>query len=580
MNRSIRHTIRRNGTYHYKRRIPQHALGHAHFGGSQFYQRSLGTSDYHEALGRVLELDVEFSLLIGESETRAPSNEVSAQNGQLSFDQLMYLARRHRDAIVGNDARMRREAGRDGKESLTAQRLSELDEVPMELADHFEKLRGFDPSAVEEVALGTLHALGIAEPKRHASWNDLCDALLQAEIDAYQSIHQSHIARRMLEPEPLNPRLQTAPKEDPTKHVVLLSDLADEYMRVSNPGPSWRVKVSAAIDSYSGVAGTSQVAEITQRSIQDWVSWLLDPPIDSTAARSVTHTPKPPRKRAPRTVRDGYLAVIKTLLKFAVDRGYISSSPASGVTVPTARRKATAKRPFDVSELESIFQLPRFVGSRDKHRIDAPGSVLIDDHRYWNPLLALFTGARSSEIAQLRLRHVTRDGEYDVLLFTTSAGDQGDEDSLKTPSAFRRVPIHPELIKLGFLAYVEGLRDAGAGEERLFPDWKLRGFSYSDSSCQRTFNKRLKEMSVRRPDPSFHSFRHTFKTHAANSGMAPQAQAQILGHAQHGMDSIYLGALTVGRLVVEMNKYAVEGLDLSHLYPDNRRRLIKQKDRK
>lgn len=572
MNRSIRHTILRNGAYHYKRRIPQHALGFKHFGGKRFFQQSLGTSDYHEALSRVLEFDLEFGRLIGESDKPAPSNPAAAQNGRLSHDQLVYLARRYRDAIVHNDAKMRREAGREGNESLTAQRLAELDEVPMELADHFEKLRRFDPSAVEEAALGKFRALGVEEPKLHPSWDDLCDALLDAEIDAYQSIHQLHIGRRLMEPEPINARLRSAPKDDPALHSKLLSDLADEYIRVSNPGPSWRVKVSAAIDSYSGFAGTSQIAAITQRSIQDWVSRLLESSIDPTEAGSDTSTAAPPRRRSPRTVRDGYLAVIKTLLKFAVDRGYITSSPAIGVSVPTAKRKASAKRPFDVSELERIFKLPRFVGSRDKHRIDALGPVLIDDHRYWNPLLALFTGARSSEIAQLRMRHVTREGDYDVLLFTTSAEDRGNEGSLKTPSAFRRVPIHPELIKLGFLDYVEGLRGAGAGEDRLFPHWKRRGFSYSDSSCQRTFNKRLKEVSVRRPHPSFHSFRHTFKTHAANSGMAPQAQAQMLGHVQQGMDSVYLHALTVGRLAEEMFKYAVEGLDLAHLYPENRRK--------
>lgn len=44
------------------------------------------------------------------------------------------------------------------------------------------------------------------------------------------------------------------------------------------------------------------------------------------------------------------------------------------------------------------------------------------------------------------------------------------DKSLKNINSQRQMPIHPELIKLGFLKYVEALK--ANGQERLFPELK------------------------------------------------------------------------------------------------------------
>lgn len=69
----------------------------------------------------------------------------------------------------------------------------------------------------------------------------------------------------------------------------------------------------------------------------------------------------------------------------------------------------------------------------------------------WIPLLGAFTGARRGELVQLRKQDVKLDvaSNRHYLLITDEAG------SVKTQNAIRQVPIHPNLISIGFLDFVE-----------------------------------------------------------------------------------------------------------------------------
>jgi len=68
----------------------------------------------------------------------------------------------------------------------------------------------------------------------------------------------------------------------------------------------------------------------------------------------------------------------------------------------------------------------------------------------------LFSGARPNEIAQLLVTDLKRTPKGTWYL------DLDDEDgkALKTETSRRRVPLHPELIRLGFVAFVEERRKA------------------------------------------------------------------------------------------------------------------------
>jgi hypothetical protein len=94
------------------------------------------------------------------------------------------------------------------------------------------------------------------------------------------------------------------------------------------------------------------------------------------------------------------------------------------------------------------------------NRLYDPGTVLVRDHRYWVPLVALFSDARLNELEQLEVTDVQEGTGVTVLKITTlwDGDDPGDEKLIKTVAGERIVPIHPELMRLGFLDYVKQRR--------------------------------------------------------------------------------------------------------------------------
>jgi integrase len=94
---------------------------------------------------------------------------------------------------------------------------------------------------------------------------------------------------------------------------------------------------------------------------------------------------------------------------------------------------------------------------------------------WWLPALAYCTGTREEELVQLKVRDVRKAKGLGWYLDVT---DLGDGQTLKTLTSKRRVPIHSELVRIGFLHYVDALREAG--QVQLFP---LLRSTYTMRSC-------------------------------------------------------------------------------------------------
>jgi hypothetical protein len=61
-------------------------------------------------------------------------------------------------------------------------------------------------------------------------------------------------------------------------------------------------------------------------------------------------------------------------------------------------------------------------------------------------------------------------------IWTLSINDDSDDKRIKTPQSRRLVPLHPQIISLGFLQYIDGLRATGG--IRIFPELKRIGGRY------------------------------------------------------------------------------------------------------
>lgn len=164
--------------------------------------------------------------------------------------------------------------------------------------------------------------------------------------------------------------------------------------------------------------------------------------------------------------------------------------------------------PFTTDELRALFQGLEFEVRPNRHTLASA--------RPWIMAAALYSGMREGEICDLDAENVKeRDG---VTYF--------DVTRAKSKAGVRLIPVHSELVRLGFLDYV-----AAIGNGPLFP-----GITPGSRGGGRghTFAKRFPEYrrrrGVDRDRLSFHSFRKTFVRALELAGVDRDRAALVVGH--------------------------------------------------
>lgn len=253
------------------------------------------------------------------------------------------------------------------------------------------------------------------------------------------------------------------------------------------------------------------------------------------------------------------LSVLKGIFSNAVANDKLPSNPVVGVKVPPVKGQGKPRLPFDLEQLKTIFKSQIYT---DELRPRGGAG----EASYWLPLIALFTGARLNEIGQLHVEDVKEEQGINYFFITTDSEDDETDKTLKTQSSHRRVPIHPELVRCGFLEYLGLMRKAK--EKRLFPDIKSKSDRLTDP-FSKWFNQQWlrKKLGITDSRRVFHSFRHTFKDACRVSEIATELHDKLTGHASGNVGDSYGGEFYPLRpLANAISKLSFDGLDLSHLY--------------
>lgn len=238
----------------------------------------------------------------------------------------------------------------------------------------------------------------------------------------------------------------------------------------------------------------------------------------------------------------------------------VPRNPFNGLNVRRGSSGRDDRLPFTEAELQKLFEAPVFTGCRSSEKwLTRGGHVPNGEGIYWVPLIGLYTGARAGEIIQLNVADVCALGGIHYFNIT----DDGEEQSTKTDSSVREVPVHPTLLELGFLEFVDAKRRLGS--ERLFPEMGKVGGYYSTGYSPR-FGRLLKSLKIKHDKNSFHSFRHNFEDAALDSLIPEGIVDALLGHSSTGMSKRYGTGLRKLRVLnSEMQKLRYDGLSLSHL---------------
>jgi integrase len=190
-----------------------------------------------------------------------------------------------------------------------------------------------------------------------------------------------------------------------------------------------------------------------------------------------------------------------------------------------------------------------------------PGSHQIRDYRFWLPLLGLYTGGRRGELCPLRVEDVIERNGILCLLIREHFDDDGAKvSSVKNEESKRIVPVHPELLKIGFKSFVEERRALKA--ERLFdcPD------SNNFDQFGKWFSRLLVRVGVKTTRNTYHSFRHTIEQAMRENIEDFTARCRITGRTVDHSSEEYGTGHTIETLFREISKAQYVGLDLSELY--------------
>jgi integrase len=351
----------------------------------------------------------------------------------------------------------------------------------------------------------------------------------------------------------------------PAKHERMkVSALIDLYVRVKSPkwGADQKQRVPTTLGYFTELVGDVELASVEVSTVVEYREMLMSLPANLATARRAM--PDASLKQLIDWARDSrakkktaqaagrYVAVLSELFTWAVNSDYMGRNPARGLGTtgrPEHRRSQDARAIFSTDELRQIFGVEWYrtgrVAANAKGRIHQ-----FRPHHYWLPLLALFSGGRLNELAQLFVTDVRRTASgTDYISFALDHPEKRDTDAhdedrshdgakrLKTVNATRQIPLHPYLVDRGFVNYVAALR--AAGHERVFPELlfdPVKGYGKAAGSW---FNERFLGQRLKIPrdgTKTFHSFRHQFIS-AAFKHLNEATVAQLAGHQRGSTQS-------------------------------------------
>jgi integrase len=387
----------------------------------------------------------------------------------------------------------------------------------------------------------------LAEAVAHQDWRKLIHTVppdeLMATIGTYREAQESyirriheleeHLERRGMAPAPAIASAVPMPVEPSTSETVsqaaeALYGALERDGRRQTTVDGHRLRVRAFIEA----CGDIPLSTITRRIASDF----LDKIGENLSNRT----------------RNAYAMTMALVIETARKRGrFQGENPFEG---QKAKAVGESYQPFEPAELQRLFAaLPREV----KPAEHSPETALP-----WVALIAAYTGMRLEEIAQLSATDV-HEQQANGATITVIDIHNGGNNALKNKASARLVPVHSELVRAGFLDYVQALPQGGM----LFPGLIRRASKGGKIGARlgELFRKKLVALGIKRDGICFHSFRHTVAGKLEQASVSQTDAARVLGHAIAGMSyGVYSSGPGLKRLAGIIEEIRYDGLKEYH----------------
>ncbi|MBB6249516.1 site-specific integrase [Nitrospirillum iridis] len=505
---------------------------------------------------------------------------------ELSHEKLQALVRGYFQGLVDKGketiACMRDDAMADFEQE-TALTQRDLEALRKELASR--QFRQVIKGAAMDILAGAE-----VEPKAVSSSGlaDLYEGVLRAEIESLR-IQVARLEGRPWNTSPGDPLFQglgvesypplpLLPGQEPPEAVSApkgktLSEVQQEFVALKSKG-EWeegtRKDYERVLRLLLEVIGPDcPVDKVTTPHIRDFRDMLLKLPanyakmaaLKGKSLKELVALPAGQKTLSLKTV-DKYFGMQRTFFHWCVAEDYLQKVPGEKLKLPTLPSASDARYPYSPEQLQKIFSSPVYTGSKSLGRRSTPGSLIVRDGRYWIPLVGLFTGARLGEIIQLLLSDVK---ERDGCSFFDLTEDDEKNQHLKTKASKREIPIHPGLVELGFMGYVNALRHKNP-KIPLFPDINLgNGKNYSDA-FSKWYGRYSTQVGFKKKKTAFHSFRHNFIDALEEAAIPAKIGFALVGHVDNSVHGSYGSRPSIKALAEAMEKIKFD-VDLVHLIP-------------
>ena len=292
--------------------------------------------------------------------------------------------------------------------------------------------------------------------------------------------------------------------------VVPSREVFDGWSAERKPTEKTRYTYERVLKAFMDFVGVDDVTIVTQKHVADWKAAMLAAGLSA------------------KTIGAGKLSAVRAIFQWGADNSVITDNPFAKVSISLKKRPGERKRGYTDDEAEMVLRAAKLE------------SV---PHLHWVPLLCAYTGARVSEISQLRREDLVQVKDLWCIKLVPEAG------SLKNASSERSVPLHPRVIEAGFLKFAERTK-SGAIFSEVPPDrFGVRGGNMTKLVSKWVRGLGLKDTRVA---PS-HAWRHRFKTLCRRHGVSSDIGDALTGHSARTVADAY-GAFEVTALYREICK--------------------------
>jgi integrase len=379
-------------------------------------------------------------------------------------------------------------------------------------------------------------------------YRELCMKLMRAEIEQlerYAERDRGDYTREPADPVVVPP---SAPELPPGGDSIMA--LFGKY-ETENPNgirPETLKQNRRDVQHFADFVGPAvRAGKIEKRHVRDWKELLAAYPVkasetkafaglslaETVAANKALPSPKPTLTRP--TIRR-YLSSLGGFCRWLVANDYLDVNPVADL-LPKKTGPVNKRSTFADDQLVTLIRAPLFQQARgnDWRDLDHAGKVAVRDHRYWIPLVMLYSGARPAEIAQLHVDDVRQQHGIWTMHITTE-GEGGKRTNNR--GSMRVVPIHSALIALGFVKHVQAM--ARRGERQVFPEIDIPETGQIAAQFSREFNRYLTRLKIKTgPELVTYSLRHTFTDRARRAGFLDEEIGTVIGHDKPTMTGQY-----------------------------------------